>query len=224
MQIDDDLTDLSWLVHMNNPHPKARSPVYHSSSHESKTKKSDRISKPLTVVNGQSTLNRSSTSRSFPKHYSNEENQYTSSSPPSYSSNKRKYDVIDSSHCNKRFHAEQTLPVYPMASDYFYYDQASSSNSIPRTSVLPSSSRYMLLRNDPSLADTLPTLPVSNTYSSSNKLLEDENLYADDIEHLLDIFKNEVEMIGLDPVASTSTGDLTLDMAHCLSSNEFCTY
>jgi hypothetical protein len=55
-------------------------------------------------------------------------------------------------------------------------------------------------------------------------MIEHENIYSDDIEHLLDIFKNEVEMIGLDPVATTSTGDCAIDMGHCLSSNEFCPY
>ena len=137
---------------------------------------------------------------------------------------KRKYDSSVSSHSTKRFHGEQTLPIYPQASDYVYYDQTSISNSTQRTPSLPTSSRYMLLKNDPSLSDTLVAVPTSNTYHSSTKILDDENLYAEDIEHLLDIFKNEVEMIGLDPIASTSTGDLPLDMAHCLSSNEFCTY
>ncbi|UJR30563.1 hypothetical protein I4U23_018092 [Adineta vaga] len=86
-------------------------------------------------------------------------------------------------------------------------------------------SRYMLLKNDPSLSDTIPSVHMpTNMNEPPIQMIEHENMYSDDIEHLLDIFKNEVEMIGLDPIATTSTGDCTLDMGHCLSSNQFCSY
>jgi hypothetical protein len=143
---------------------------------------------------------------------------------------KRKYDSSLSYHHHhhhqtKRFHSEQTIPVYPtppLLSESFYFDHPPSSTQ-QRTSI-PTTSRYMLLKNDPTLSDTIPTVHMSTNLNEPIKMIEHENIYSDDIEHLLDIFKNEVEMIGLDPIATTSTGDCTIDMGHCLSSNEFCPY
>ena len=53
-------------------------------------------------------------------------------------------------------------------------------------------------------------------------MLEDENIFCDDIDHLLDIFKNEVELIGFDSIGNSATS--SIDIGHCLSSNEFCSY
>jgi hypothetical protein len=110
----------------------------------------------------------------------------------------------------------------PLPSDSFYFDHPPVSTQ-QRTSI-PTTSRYMLLKNDPILAETIPPVHMSTNFNEPIKIIEHENIYSDDIEHLLDIFKNEVEMIGLDPVATTSTGDCAIDMGHCLSSNEFCPY
>ena len=112
-------------------------------------------------------------------------------------------------------------------SESFYLEQLPApapppplpSSATSHTGVHRTTSRYMLFKNDPSLSDTLASDSVP-----SHGSLEHEHLYSDDIEHLLDIFKSEVEMIGMDPIATTSAGDYPLDMVHCLSANEFCSY
>ena len=114
----------------------------------------------------------------------------------------------------------------PLPSDSFYFDHPPPPPPLPtqqRTSI-PTTSRYMLLKNDPTLSETIPTVPMSTNYNEPIQMIEHTDVYSDDIEHLLDIFKNEVEMSVFDPVASTSTGDCAIDMGHCLSSNEFCSY
>lgn len=211
VMIDDDLTDLSWLIQMNNSNGKQR----HAFINEQKHSKIERMNKPLAVVNGQT--NRSSVSTISPNYqYFNGENQCYSDHPYPNPSMKRKYDpslTYDHQQPNKRFHCEPTFSTYPsvpISSDSFYYDP----HPPPAPVQQQRPSRYMLLKNDPTLSETIP---ISTNFHEPMKLLEHDNLYSDDIEHLLDIFKNEVEMIGFDPVASTSTGD-------CLSSNEFCSY
>ena len=199
----------------NNSHGKQRHSLPNEHKHDNKHSKTERMNKPLAIVNGQTIRSSLSTYPHF-----NEQNQfYTDQSFPN-STMKRKYDSslsYDHHHHHhqptKRFHGEQTLPMYPSAplsSDSYYFDH-------PPTPVQQRSSRYMLLKNDPTLSETIPTTHLSTNFHEPMKILEHENLYSDDIEHLLDIFKNEVEMLGFDPVASTSTGD-------CLSSNEFCSY
>lgn len=220
-QVDDDLTDLSWLVQMNNSTEKQSFP---EPNMEPKTKKYQRMPKPLTVINGPTSgSSRSSFSAFSPYQYSNEENHFVTQQSLIHAGMKRKCAPAVTYHSTKRFHSEQTLPIYPTPPELIYYEPTAPIT--PPPSRVSTTSRYMLLKNDPSLSDTVPTVPMTtNHFHSSTKILEEENLYSDDIEHLLDIFKNEVEMIGLDPIASTSTGDGTLDMSHCLSSNEFCTY
>lgn len=177
--------------------------------HDQKNSKTERTNKPLAIVNGQTIHSSVSTySHNYP--YFNEQNHFYSEQSFPNPSMKRKYDSSlgypQQQQQTKRFHCEQTLPAYPsvpLSSNSYYFDQPSS--------------RYMLLKNDPTLSQSIPTVHMSTNYTEPMKILEHENIYSDDIEHLLDIFKNEVEMIGLDPVASTSTGD-------CLSSNEFCSY
>ncbi|CAF1675106.1 unnamed protein product [Adineta ricciae] len=165
---------------------------------------------------------------SHQQQYSNEENQYYSHHSFNNQTLKRKYDSSSTSyHQTKRFHSEQTLPIYPtppVSSDSFYYDQTASLLPPPMTQQRTMTSRYMLLKNDPSLSDTISSVHMSTHLNEPMQMIEHDNICSDDIEHLLDIFKNEVEMIGLDPIATTSTGDCTLDMAQCLSSNEFCSY
>lgn len=203
----------------NNTKPRysTTSNEYH---HENKNSKIERINKPLAVVNGQT--NRSSIPQySHDQQYYNDENQFYSNQ-----SMKRKYDssYYSPSHQTKRFHSEQTYPMYPtlpLSSESYYFDHPPPSSSTQQQRT----SRYMLFKNDPTLSDTMPNVHhLSTNLNEPIKLIEHENIYSDDIEHLLDIFKNEVDMIGLDPIATTSTGDCTIDINHCLSSNDFCTY
>lgn len=212
------MTDLSWLVQLNGS--KSRVPTAVESPHESKSRKPERMNKPLAVVNGQAIRPSLPACTSHQQQYSNEENQCYS--PPTLNSQpwKRK---LDSAHTHprptKRFHAEQTLPVYPpapFASDSYYFEPAAPPSAHQRT--------CLLLKNDPSLSETMPPVHLPANLSAPMQLLEHESIYSDDIEHLLDIFKHEVELIGLDPIASTSAGDCTLDMGHCVSSNDFCSY
>ncbi|CAF1126000.1 unnamed protein product [Adineta steineri] len=231
VQIDDDLTDLSWLIQMNNTKQQQQQQRYSTSNeynnHENKNKKIERINKPFTVVNGQ-TIRSSIPAFTHNHQYSNEENQYYSHQSYHNQTSKRKFDSSTTSsyhhHQTKRFHSEQILPIYPtqsLSSESFYFDYSQPSTQQQQQQR---TSRYMLLKNDPSLSDTLPTVHMPTNFNEPIQMIEHENIYTDDIEHLLDIFKNEVEMIGLDPIATTSTGDCTIDMNHCLSSNEFCSY
>lgn len=227
MKVDDDLTDLSWLIGLNNNTQRYSIPnVY---NHENKNKKIERLNKPFTVVNGQ-TIRSSIPTYSHDHKYSNEENQYYTQQSSNDQMIKRKYDsTLLYHHQPKRFHSEQTLATCPtssLSSESFYYDHQPSctqQHQQQRTS-LPATSRYMLLKNDPSLADAMPNVHMPTNFNQSISMIEHKNIYSDDIEHLLDIFKNEVQMIGLDPVATTSTGDCAADFGHCLSSNEFCPY
>jgi hypothetical protein len=213
----------------NNNNNKQRYSTSNEYNHENKNSKIERINKPFAVVNGQ-TIRSSIPTFSHDHQYFNEENQFYSHQSFNNQTMKRKYDSSLSYHHHhhhqtKRFHSEQTIPVYPtppLLSESFYFDHPPSSTQ-QRTSI-PTTSRYMLLKNDPTLSDTIPTVHMSTNLNEPIKMIEHENIYSDDIEHLLDIFKNEVEMIGLDPIATTSTGDCTIDMGHCLSSNEFCPY
>jgi hypothetical protein len=225
VKIDDDLTDLSWLIQMNNNNNnnnnnKQRYSTSNEYNHENKNTKIERINKPFAVVNGQ-TIRSSIPTYSHDHQYFNEENQFYSHQSFNNQTMKRKYDSSLSYHQQeKRFHTEQTLPIHstpPLSSESFYFDH-------PPPSTQQRTSRYMLLKNDPTLSDTIPSVHMSTNLHEPIKMIEHENIYSDDIEHLLDIFKNEVEMIGLDPIATTSTGDCVIDMGHCLSSNEFCPY
>ena len=220
VQVDDELTDLSWLVQMNHSNEKQSYPTFPEPNAETKTKKFQRMPKPLAVINGP-TSSSSRASLSALSHYqhANEENHFETHPSMIHPGVKRKCAPTIAYHSTKRFHTEQTLPIYPTPSELIYYEPPALA-SRPSTT----SSRYMLLKNDPSLSDTVPTVPMNSHFHSSTMILEEDTLYSDDIEHLLDIFKNEVELIGLDPIASTSAGDGTLDISHCLSSNEFCTY
>lgn len=208
---------------MNNS--KQRSNEY---NHENnKNKKIERINKPFAVVNGQTIRSSLPTFTHNHHQYSNEENQFYSNQSFNNQTLKRKFDSSSSSYHyqTKRFHSEQTLPIYPTSTESYYFDHPppSTQQHQQRTS-LPITSRYMLLKDDPSLSDTIPTVHMPTNLNQPIQMIEHENIYSDDIEHLLDIFKNEVEMIGLDPIATTSTGDCVIDMGHCLSSNEFCPY
>ncbi|CAF2939672.1 unnamed protein product [Rotaria sp. Silwood2] len=223
VKIDDDLTDLSWLIQMNNnKQPFSISNVY---KHENRNRKIERINKPFAVVNGQ-TIRPSISTFSHDHQYSNEENQFYSQQSLNNQTMKRKFDsTLSYQHQPKRFQSEQTLPIYPissLSSESFYIDRPPFCTQ-QRTSI-PTTSRYMLLKNDPSLSDTIPTVHVSKNLNESIEMIEHKNIYSDDIEHLLDIFKNEVEMNGLDPVATTSAGDCAIDFGHCLPSNEYCPY
>lgn len=239
VKIDDDLTDLSWLIQMNNNNNtttnnnKQRHSTSNEYQHENKNTKIERTNKPFAVVNGQ-TIRSSLPTYSHDYQYCNEENQFYPHQSFNNQTTKRKYDSSISYYSpplhhhhqqTKRFHCEQTLPVYPtvpLSSESYYFDHPPPSTQ-QRTSI-PTTSRYMLFKNDPTLSDTIPNVHRSTNLNEPMKIIEHENIYSDDIEHLLDIFKNEVEMIGLDPIATTSTGDCTLDMGHCLSSNDFCPY
>jgi len=187
------------------------------SPHENmKSTKTERTNKPLAIVNGQKI--RLTKPKLSPNHqYFHDETQYYTSQ-----SNKRKYDSsLVYQPQTKRFHSEQTLPIYPTnlphsSSESYYYDHSVTS--------VPTTSRCMLLKNDPTFANTSPMNHLSANSNETFQTIEQENIYSDDIEHLLDIFKNEVELIGLDPIATTSTSDCSLDINHCLSTNEFCPY
>jgi hypothetical protein len=210
----------------NNNNNKQRYSSPNEYKHDNKNIKIERINKPFAVVNSQA-IRSSVPTYSHDHQYFNEENQYYSHQSFNNQTIKRKYDSYHHHHHHqaKRFHSEQTLPMYstpPLSSDSFYFDHPTPLTQ-QRTSI-PTTSRYMLLKNDPTLSDTIPTVHMSTNFNEPIKMIEHENIYSDDIEHLLDIFKNEVEMIGLDPVATTSTGDCAIDMGHCLSSNEFCPY
>ncbi|CAF1202884.1 unnamed protein product [Rotaria magnacalcarata] len=238
VKVDDDLTDLSWLIQMNNN--KQRYSISNVYNHENKNKKIERINKPFTVVNGQ-TIRSSIQTYSHDHQYSNEENQYYSQQSYNDQTIKRKFDSTLSYHHHhqpKRFLSGQTLPIYPtssLPSESYYYNhptyctqpqqqqEQQQQQQQQRTSI-PTTSRYMLLKNDPSLSDAMPTVHMSTNLNQSIGMIEHKNLYSDDIEDLLDIFKNEVQMIGIDPIATTSTGDCATDFGHCLSSNEFCPY
>ncbi|CAF3484979.1 unnamed protein product [Rotaria sp. Silwood1] len=223
VKIDDDLTDLSWLIQMNNnKQPFSISNVY---NHENRNRKIERINKPFAVVNGQ-TIRPSIPTFSHDHQYSNEENQFY---PPQSLNNqtmKRKFDSsLSYHHQPKRFQSEQILPIYPtssLSSESFYIDRPSFCTQ--QRTFIPTTSRHMLLKNNPSLSDTISTVHMSKNLNESMELMEHKNIYSDDIEHLLDIFKNEVEMIGLDPIATTSAGDGVVDFGHCLPSNEFSPY
>ncbi|CAF1132910.1 unnamed protein product [Rotaria sordida] len=230
VKIDDDLTDLSWLIQMNNNNNnnnnKQPFSISNGYNHENRNKKIERINKPFAVVNGQ-TIRSSIPTFSRDHQYSNEENQFYSQQSLNNQTMKRKFDSTLSYHHHhhhqpKRFQSEQTLPIHPissLSSESFYINRSPS--CIPQRTSMPTTSRYMLLKNDPSLSDTISTVPMS---TNLNESMEHKNIYSDDIEHLLDIFKNEVEMIGLDPIATTSAGDCAIDFGHCLPSNEFCPY
>jgi hypothetical protein len=204
----------------NNNNNKQRYSTSNDYNSENKNKKIERLNKPFAVVNGQ-TIRPSIPTFSSDYQYSNEENQYYSHQSFNNQTIKRKFDSsLSYQHQAKRFHSEQTLPIYPtppLPSESFYFNH-------PPSSTQQRTSRYMLLKNDPSLSDTIPTVHMPTNLIEPIKMIEHDNIYSDDIEHLLDIFKNEVEMIGLDPIATTSTGDCAIDMAHCLSSNEYCPY
>jgi len=208
----------------NNNNNKQRHSTSNEYNHENKNRKIERINKPFAVVNGQ-TIRPSIPTFTHDHQYSNEENQFYSHQSFNNQTLKRKFDSSSYHHQTKRLHSEQTLPFYSTQPESFYFDHPPpSTQQQQRTSMLPITSRYMLLKGDPSLSDTLPTVHMPTNVNEPIRMIEHENIYSDDIEHLLDIFKNEVEMIGVDPIATTSTGDCAIDMGHCLSSNEFCLY
>lgn len=211
---------------MNNNHPHHPKKERYSSSsssndyhQENKSTKTERTSKPLAMVNGQPTRASKSTFSPPDHHYFYDENQFHPTQTM-----KRKYDSSISYQQPKRFHTEQTLPIYPtshpLSSEPFYYDHPPP--PMQQRPLPPP--RYMLLKNDPALSDTIPPVRMSANSHEPLKMIEHENICSDDIEHLLDIFKNEVEMIGFDPIATTSTDDCPLNINHCLSTNDFCSY
>ena len=210
-------------MQMNNN--KQRHSTSNEYKNESKGRKIERINKPFAVVNGQ-TLRSSISMHSYDHQYSNDENQFHSQQPLTNQAMKRKFDSsILYHHQTKRFHSGQTIPMYPtpsLPSESFYSDHSSPSTQ-PRISI-QTTSRHMLLKNDPSLADTISTAHMPTNFNEPIEMIEGRSIYQDDIEHLLDIFKNEVEMIELGPKATTSISDYAVDFGHCLSSNEYSPY
>lgn len=176
-EVDDDLTDLSWLVGLNGSQQKSS-----SSSNVNKCKKSDQLVKPLSVINGQTTSNR--------KRSNNDENGLISSK----SKSKRKLESNFEMENSKRFHNEQTLPVFPATNNSILFDE----NSTKNCSFFDENQRD------------------SNKFQPAIGFADDENLFCEDLDHLLDIFHNELEQISFDPT--------TIDFTQCFSTNEFSTF
>jgi hypothetical protein len=203
VRIDDELTDLSWLVKINNVQNKQRQTTSNSSS--STTMKN----KPLILLECQTMTNTCPSLTSHFQHqheYCHDDKRlFSSSTEFNHSTLKRKNNTMNTCKTSKRFQSEENRGFYHRASDFVYYDQ---------TTCVPHIGRYMLLKSDPTLSDTM---------SMSTAFVDNENqfYFDDDLEHLLDIFKNDIDTVTL---ASTNTNDTSSDRVHRLSTDEFYTY